>query len=266
MKRRLVALWSLMVSFSAAAPEIPFEHAAEFPAQAYDLIAEKRVVWLGEMHGTKEAPELLLGWVKLIARHHAAAPVVALEIPTSDQAAIDGYLASGADSRLRASAFFKSEFKDGRSSQALVRLLSQLRTEKIARVVCFDPTDARSAQARDTRMAENLLACAARFPAAKLVVLSGNIHSRIVAGTDWDPTYRPAAFELTRKLSAVTSFSIAFEAGTAWVRTEEGFSERPMKGTPWQGTASHYIILYPEPVGGHHGVVFTRTLTGSPPW
>ena len=267
MKSRLLVLafmlWALCAAFGA---EIPFEKPTEFPATAYGLIAEKRVVWFGEMHGTLEAPQLFLGLVRLVSSHDKAPPVVALEIATTEQPAIDRYLASGDEAVLRSSAFFKSEFKDGRSSVALVWLLSQLRTEKKAAVFCFDSDTAQTPQERDTAMAENLQVCARKFPDAKLVVLSGNIHARVVAGTSWDPKYRPAAFQLQKQLGSLVSFILVYESGTMWARTESGFGEQKVKGEHWNGTAPHYITLYAEPTRGHDGAIFTRTLTGSPPW
>jgi hypothetical protein len=238
----------------------------EFPDDAYGLIAEKRVVWFGESHGTCEAPQLFLGLVKLVSRHHTEPPVVALEIPGTEQGAIDRYLASGDDSILRSSRFFTSELKDGRSSEAMVKLLSELRAEKKAAVCCFDSFLATTPQERDTAMAQSLQRCARKFPNSKLVVLSGGVHARVIEGTSWDPTYRPAAFELARKLDSVVSFTLAFEAGTAWNFTDDGFGEHKVKGDRWSGTTPYYITLYPKPERGHNGAIFTRTLTGSPPW
>jgi hypothetical protein len=267
MKSRLLICASLLLALCPArGAEIPFDKADEFPASAYGLIAEKRVVWFGEMHGTREAPQLFLGLVRLVSSHHAAPPVVALEIPTTEQRAIDRYLANCDDAVLRSSAFFRSEVKDGRSSVALVQLLSRLRTEKKATVFCFDSAVAKTPQERDTAMAQNLRRCAKRFPDAKLVVLSGNVHARIVEGTSWDPTYRPAAFELNKQLGSVVSFTLVYEAGTMWARTENGFGEQKVKGERWSGTTPHYITLYSQRARGHDGAIFTRTLTGSPSW
>jgi len=258
----------IILAFTSSVPatEIPFDKALEFPATAYSLVAEKRVIWVGEMHGTKEAPELFLGLIKLVSANHIAPPVVALEIPAKDQAVIDRYLVSGDDSLLRASSAFNSEFKDGKSSEAMARLLSALRGEKLAAVVCFDAVLATSAQDRDTKMAEALLQATDRFPSSKLLVLSGSVHSRTVVGTAWDPKYRPAAFELSRSFASLVSFIIGFEGGTAWYRTKDGFGEQKIIGTRWEGTANHYIVIKPEPIRGHNGVIFTRRLTGSPPW
>jgi erythromycin esterase-like protein len=264
--RLLMFVLLLSVLGSAPAAELPFEKANEFPAEAYRLIAEKRVVWFGELHGTRESPQLFFGLVKLVARHHTAPPVVALEIPSTEQAAIDRYLANGDESNLRSCDFFASELKDGRSSEAMVKLLSQLRGVKTAAVCCFDSSATTTPQERETAMAQNLERCAKKFPNSKLLVLSGNVHARVVEGTSWDPAYRPAAFQLAKKLGSVVSFNLAYEAGTMWAYTEKGFGEHKVRGDRWSGKARHYIALYPQPTGGHHGAIFTRTLTGSPPW
>jgi hypothetical protein len=266
MSRLLIFTLLLSALCSAPAAEIPFEKVDEFPASAYGLIAEKRVVWLGELHGTCEAPQLFLGLVKLVSRRHTAPPIVALEIPSSEQGAIDRYLATGDDSTLRSSVFFSGKLKDGRSSEAMVKLLSQLRAEKTAAVYCFDSPGATTPQERDTAMAQSLHRCAKKFPNSKLVVLSGSVHSRIVEGTSWDPNYRPAAFELRKTLDSVVSFRLAYEAGTIWAHTDNGFGEHKVKGDRWSGTTPHYITLFPKPADGHNGAIFTRTLTGSPPW
>jgi erythromycin esterase-like protein len=246
--------------------EISFDKADAFPSSAYGLIATKRVIWFGEMHGTREAPQLFLGLVRLVSKHDKAPPIVALEIPTPEQAAIDRYLESGNESFLRSTRFFKSDLKDGRSSVAMVQLLTKLRVEKKATVVCFDSSQATSPQERDRAMAKNLFAAAKKYPNAKVVVLSGNVHASTTAGTSWDPIYRPAAFELKKEISSIVSFRLAFEAGTIYANTENGFGEHKVKGEPWNGTAPHYIKLYPLLQRGYHGAIFTRTLTGSPPW
>ena len=147
-----------------------------------------------------------------------------------------------------------------------MQLLSQLRTGKKAAVCCFDPVVATTPQERDTGMTKNLLLYAKKFPRAKLLVLSGNVHASVVEGTSWDPKYRPAAFELNRQLGSVVSFTLTYESGTMWALTENGFAEQRVKGEHWNGAAPHYITLYPQRTRGHDGAIFTRTLTGSPAW
>ena len=74
----------LLMNGSVWAAELPFDKPEEFPAKAFDLIADKRVVWLGEMHGSQEGPRLFLGLVRLISQHHKSPPVVAFEYCRED--------------------------------------------------------------------------------------------------------------------------------------------------------------------------------------
>jgi hypothetical protein len=256
---------------NAAVPatEIPFENAEEFPDAAYGLIAEARVLWLGEMHGTKEAPMLFLGLVRLIARHDQP-PVVALEIPFGDQAAINDFMKTGDESILKSRTFFKwkLEFRDGRTSQAMAKLLQTLRTEKIVKIVCFDPEPAvKSAQERDEQMAVRLAKCAEENPHAKLVVLSGGVHSSVTEGTPSDQAYRPAGFELSKLLGPVATFELRYERGTIWaIMDSDVGSEHEISGWKWSGTTPYYVSLAATPARGHRGIIFSRKLTASPPW
>jgi hypothetical protein len=200
---------------------------------------------------------------------HDRPPVVALELPAAEQAGFDAFLARGDDTALRNGRFFR-ESRDGRSGRALITLLTALRTEKIAALVCFDPRRASSGQDRDEKMAEGIAEAAATHPAAKLVVLSGNIHSRVTVGTDWDPKFRPAAHVLSQKLGPVLSFNLRWESGTAWYMTEKGAGLREVKDPRWKGKgpagAAYFISCGEEPVDGHRGVIFTRTVSASLPW
>lgn len=248
--------------------EIPFNDPHEFPQSAYPYIANARVVWLGEMHGTNEAPALLLGLVRLISRNDRP-PVVALEIPHDNQEAIDDFLKSGDQAALKTRTFFayKPEGKDGRASQAMERLLEALRTEKIAKVVCIDPVPIPSGQ-RDEGMAMKIAEWAARFPSSKIVVLTGNAHAMITEGAPWDPKYQGAAFQLAKQLAPIATFDFRYESGTVWNRTQEGFGEHKIKDSsrPWAGSAPYYISFGDKPVHGYHGVIFSRAVSGSPPW
>lgn len=255
---------TLLVCVSAVAAEIQFQEPENFPDAVYPLIAEQRIVWFGELHGTEEAPRLFLGLVRLVSKK-ATPPAVALEIPASDQPVIDRYLARGDEVVLKETGFFSNAYKDGRSSLGMARLLRALRKEKIAGVVCFDAHAPKSAQDRDSAMANKLTKVTTTFPTAKLLVLSGNFHSRIVGGAGWDPDYKPAAFQLLGKHSLV-SLTLGYESGTAWFRTAENFSLQKVQGERRQGSALFGFVLYNEIVRGHHGMIFSRTVSGSPAW
>lgn len=244
---------------------IVFQNAEEFPDAAFDLIAKSKVVWFGEMHGTEEAPALFLGLVRLV-RKADKAPVIGLEIPTTDQSAIDEYMQTGDESILRTRTYFKDSSDDGRASEAMAKLLQDLRAEKVAKVICFQAVMVSGDQAMNEKMATILFTAFSQCSDSKLLVLSGNVHSRVTSGTPWNKDLRPAAFELSKIVSPVIAFNMAYEGGTAWNINREGAGAHVLKGRPWNGQANNYISLNPTPVNGHQGVIFTRTVTASPPW
>ena len=78
---------------------------------------------------------------------------------------------------------------------------------------------------------------------------------------------RELASRLNKMLpGSVVSFVLVYEAGTIWAHDGKSFGERKVKGRPWSGKSPHYITLFGERTNGHDGAIFTRTLTGSPPW
>lgn len=245
---------------------VPFEDPLEFPDAAFELVKKAKVVWLGEMHGTNEAPLLFRGLVRLVARRDGP-PVVALEIPKASQPALEDYLKNGDPSALRDRSFFGDDWKDGRSSEAMFKLVEALRRERIAKVVCFDPAPVADAQTRDEGMAAILEAAARDYPGAKLVVLSGNVHSRVTEGTPWDPKYRPAAFVLSKSLPTVVSLDPEYEGGAIWACMSGGkCGVNSVTGAKWSGSTRHYISVGDVATDGHQGIVFSRTVSPSPPW
>jgi len=144
---------------SLDATRIGFEIPEAIPDKAYALIAAERVIWLGEMHGSDEAPRLFLGLVRLVARSDQP-PVVGLEFPDTDQPAIDEFMRTGDPRDVANKTFFRWPGKDGCSSTAMFALLQALRGEKIAALVCFDTSTATTAQQRDTAMAGHLATAA----------------------------------------------------------------------------------------------------------
>jgi len=246
---------------------VEFEVAEKIPSSAYEILAPHQFVWLGELHGTAEAPRLFLGLIRLVVQMHGA-PVVALEVPHTDQSRIDEFLRDGDDQLLANMPFFASKSKDGRSSQAMVSLLRELRSETIARVVCFDAWESGGGQGREDLMAANLSAAANQYPSSKVVVLSGGIHSRIVEGVPWDPTLRPAAFELNKRGFQVGSFRLRYESGTIWAIMQQGGEGRIHRVNEQVSAIrlNHAISFGSTLEDGHYGVLFTRVVTASPPW
>jgi hypothetical protein len=159
---------------------------------------------LGEIHGTVESPAFVANAACLALR--AGHPVtVVLEVPREEQGRVDAFLAShgtAADrTALLDSPFWTDVYQDGRRSQAMLALLDDLRKlrqgGRPVRATLMDRTERPSSgQERDHWMAEELAQTFDKNPDAVVIVLSGNVHSRITRGTPWEANYEPVGFLL----------------------------------------------------------------------
>ncbi|MFO0449434.1 MAG: hypothetical protein ACK52I_12385 [Pseudomonadota bacterium] len=192
--RLLVAvLVGLLLSLPAVAaipaPSVVREAAALVAANA----SQERIVVLGEMHGTHEAPALAGELAGLRWRQAHGAPsegvTLALEIHATEQARIDAFLASSGDAAAREALIsgpywaVKPERSDGRRSVALLALLESVRERRSAgedfRILAFDTgRGGGDANVRNPRMAAALREAFARDPERRFVVLVGNYHAR----------------------------------------------------------------------------------------
>jgi hypothetical protein len=154
---------------------------------------EARVLVLGELHGTHEAPALAGAVVE--QRLDTGLPVtLALEIHAAEQPRLDAFLASEGDPAARGAllsgAFWKTpnERSDGRRSMAMLSLIERMRERREegddVRVLAFDAGKAGGgANERNRRMAEVLRDAINDAPERAFVVLIGNYHARRAAPT-----------------------------------------------------------------------------------
>lgn len=206
--RTFSALLAMLVFGAVAPPARPAASpaCAAVPGAAPLLaMAERRYFIFGELHGTAEIPALFGDFVCQAA---ADGPVtVGLEMVAQSQAALDAWLASdgGPDARaaLLSDRFWR--FGDGRASAAMLGLLERLRSMKAAgapiRLLAFVPVVARTATQTpyERAMAANWSNALADAPAGRLLVLVGNIHSRVAPYRDFEPAamHLPRAQTLT---------------------------------------------------------------------
>ena len=165
--------------------------AADWRPVAVDTLTQaadgRRLVVLGEMHGTREIP-LLAG--DLVERWSDASPVLlALEIPAREHDALREAVASGgadaAIERLRQRAWWQvpADENDGRRSEdvlALVRRVGHLKASgRDVAILPFDPRDLRCHRRGncEAAMAHVLRRAHEAFPRGRLVVVTGNVHA-----------------------------------------------------------------------------------------
>ena len=224
-----------------------------------------RVILLGELHGTREAP----AFVESVVCHGLSLGLrvtVALELPQVEGPEVDRYLRSEGspgdrDALVRAPFWFK-DYQDGRSSQAMLALLEAVRS-RIARqepidVVLLDRPEAR--QDRDAEMAARLLVAVGEAPANLFVALTGNLHNRITEGSG----------RLGRRIlealgpDRVLSLNQAYSGGSAWVC----MSDSPCGSHTIRGRAGTALGVEVGGAAGsehYHGTYGVGELHASPP-
>lgn len=145
--------------------------------------AAKTYTFIGELHGTKQVPELFL---KLVARLQSLGRplVVGVELHVADSEAIDNYVTNktvrdseARDELLRGLSWSCNGYADGRTSQAMLNLLQQIRNlnslkglQHINVVPFLNGIDHDAYQLLSTAVAR-------AGTGARLIVLTGNIHA-----------------------------------------------------------------------------------------
>ena len=142
-------------------------------------------VFIGELHGSNETPAAFRDLVcNAIAQGKHV--TVALERPTSEQAALDNIvtakdLSAAKESLLQLHGW--KEVLDGRGSEAMLRLLVSLRELRSLhpdlKVVAFDApySGSPAGGARDEALGHALLSLNPTKPNDLVLILTGNIHA-----------------------------------------------------------------------------------------
>jgi hypothetical protein len=176
------AIFSLLLA--AAQPNVPHPQCRAIPGWN-KIAANKKLQWIiiGELHGTKETPEIFADAVCLTAKSRPV--VVAVEHPVRDQPLLDTYIASdgGAAAKLAflKASIWSNDFKDGRSSEAYFNLFERLRimhkAGKVHSVIAFQPVFKANSTAADYEksMAETLMTKTPKGHAT--LTLVGNMHA-----------------------------------------------------------------------------------------
>jgi len=238
----------------------------------------KKVILVGEIHGTKTTLELFGTIVSAVADKKSKTLVI-LEITQISQAAIDEFIKTRDESILRKDPFFSRTYQDGRSSKAMVMLLKKLANLPNTTVLCMDPMvgiQTMTGQERDTAMANFIND--KRVGYDHTLVLSGNIHSSITVGTPWEKDYRPMGYELknmAKDLSPDQLMNVLVRYGKvdSWnCQGEDSLSCSAHYGkefpTDYSKAVSFpsYLVWENELIDGHGATVFIRSAEISLPF
>jgi hypothetical protein len=237
------------------------------PVRGVETLRDAELLLVGEMHGTEESPAFV---ARLLCERGAAPTVLGLELPASEQPALDAFLASDGGAlairALVAGAHWQRADQDGRSSLAMLALVETARRARLQGraldVVAFDVEPPGGAD-RDQRMAQNLLAARAAHPGAALIVLTGNIHASTVKGTRWDPDLVPMGAHLRSAGAPVRGIDVRHAGGTAWVcMMDGGCGPAELEGSG-RGATPFVEAITDRP--GFDAIYYVGALTASPP-
>lgn len=232
--------------------------------------AGHRLILIGELHGTRQVPELV---ARLVTAYASSEPVLlGLEVHASEQPAIDRYLRSDGDAKARAAlargAFWRTRGvqHDGRRNYDVLDLIEKVRRLEAAGrevgVLAFDNPagDAVESQARDKAMADRLRRAFAAMPRGRLLAVAGNVHAMLER-----PAYAPAQMQtpMGSWLRDLHPFSIDIGAreGDFWacMKTCGSVAVQPRADAsgPTDGGDYNLLIVLPRLTVAH--------LIGAPP-
>ena len=231
------------------------------------VLGRVQLTIIGEVHGTHEAPEAVFA---LACRASHRVPVrIGLEIPTAEQQRVDQFLSDGDREQLLAGPFWHRSLQDGRSSEAMLELLDQVRQLRgrgiDIDVFVFDRPP-REGRTRDAEMAERIGEALEDEPQAKFLILVGNVHARTVEGVPWNPTYVPMGAFLDARFP-LTSLNLSYRGGTAWVCIGDppDCGVHHVSPHPDQGDDPHVVLYQQRDEAGYDGELYVVELTAAPP-
>jgi len=230
----------------------------------------KRIVWVGETHGTAQQPALFTDIVCAAARTRR--PVtVALERVRSEQPAWDRFLSSDGGAAARADLLksdgWRVKLQDGRSSVAMLALAERLRRDKAAgliegvQLIIDDGKDFKTNDAYEANMAQLVQAAATAAPSALVLVYSGSAHAQKAKATFGGPTYREAAAHLPA--ASLVSVELFGDPGMTWECADKTCG--PQVYTP---AYAHHPrgLSAADAASGYDALIYTgRATTASPP-
>jgi len=235
----------------------------------YTALKGYKAVLIGEMHGTKEPPEFLVGIARSLMKNGKKF-VVALELPSDG---IDFTKTFSLEELKKHPAFYGMS-PDGRQSIAWADMLIELQKMK-AEIICFDLGMHYKGDIRlehDSMLYENINEYLKKDTSRMLVALSGNISNMMGKYNK----YKTMAYYMIHekhsilKGKSILSLNHAYGKGTMYNWMNDGYKLRETEGNApfyeYASTWDSYLFVMADPfMKGYGGVLFSKTITASDP-
>jgi hypothetical protein len=225
---------------------------------------------LGEVHGTREVPEFVASYLCAALKKQRKI-TLAIEFPSSEQDAIDAFMASGGTPQdvdaFTRGAVWRKPMQDGRTSAAMLRLIEGVRALRAGgadlRVAAID-TELQSPR-REAAIAENLRAVVGQGAGRQVLALIGGLHAIRNKGKRKDPQYESAVYLLADRQPLALTVGTA--GGTAWIC--QGNTPAACRAAPWDinrvAPAPEGPFSLVPPSAQFDGVFYVGATTASPP-
>lgn len=247
--------------------------AACTPPPGTDTLLDRpeRVIMIGELHGTDQAPNAVAEIA--CAASERGPVVVALELEDTLQPTLDAFIVAPDQDAARAvltgSSLLNRVHQDGRTSHALLALLDRVRDLKASgrdiSLHLFQPSMTQGEgldQAwYELDMGHLLSQARQKRPDARVIGLAGNIHARKTPFEKYPDIGVPAAGHLPKR--ETLSLKIAQQGGFAWNCGQDACGVNPSIAS--YDVDARGVILTTLEDGGYDGVLALGPSTASPP-
>jgi hypothetical protein len=254
--------------------------ADQVPASLVNTFKTKKLILVGEIHGTNEMPASALQFINAI--NFGQRILVGVEFPADIQAEVSHFMKTGDVTPLKKTAFFTDSFyHSGRGSQAMMAFLDSLRRNENVEVFCFDVPDNYKGTTRDTDMASNILQKLTAEGNPQTVIFTGNIHSRLTNGVSWNPHLKTMGAEILRLSNGFYDFNnsdnllFRMNEGSSWtcmtddtgkIKCETYFWKPANRDYATAVNFDYYFLREPATEDGHRNTFFIRKVSASLPF
>jgi hypothetical protein len=272
---RLFFLLSLLLVFFCAygqnnssylkANAIRVDNPNQLSDSVYNLFSPFQIFMVGEMHGTNECAQFVIGLANLLANKGDSVSV-GLEIPSEQMQA---FIASHTDSSIYQSNFFCcNPDLDGRESFAWASVISHLKTNRKIEIFFFDRNaDEGKIYLRDSTMYLKIKKQIQLHPHWKMVTLSGNAHASFTTDEKKTATYLRQDKELNLYSKLCTIYNYYLQ-GTCNANFGHGLEEkklgRPINDFDTTLTFDKYVLLLTaKSTFPYTAIYYTKNITAS---
>ena len=239
---------------------VKISHLDKLDKLVYEKLKDFKLIMIGEMHGTNEPANFLIGLTELFANHGDTVQV-GLEIPSELMTTYSRLLT---DSSVFQSNFFLNSFDDGRATIAWANAITRLTKNSKVQIFFYDinKSESKYFQDRDSLMYIKIKQKIIEHPNWRTITLSGNIHNMRLKFRD-KPT---AAYYLCNdkdiKLNdKICTLNHYYQNGTMLNNIGNGLELRQVNNNPSVFSETfdfdNYLYLYPT-ANTYNGIFFTK--------